>query len=209
MSMPASPLLRSALAAVWIAAIGTPGCANHDPVARGQVSAFDTTLEITLIGVNRERAREVSDILQADMRQLESAWHAWQPGPLSRMNALFNAGDEPFAAPPSVLPLLRLSTQLEAQSEGFFNPAIGHLFRAWGFQGRPAECLQPPATDLIQQAVAARPSMQDINIDGFRLSSKNHWVKLDFRAIQLGYAVDQAIHRLQDLVIKNESITAD
>ncbi len=209
MSMPASPQLRGALFAVWIVAIGAPGCENHDPVARGQVSAFDTTLEITLIGINRARANQISDILQADMRQLGSAWHAWEPGPVSRMNALFNAGAEPFAAPPSVLPLLRLSRRLEAQSEGLFNPAIGHLFRAWGFQGQPADCLQPPATDLIQQAVAARPSMQDIEIDGFRLSSKNHWVKLDFRGIQLGYAIDQAIARLQDLGINNASISAD
>jgi thiamine biosynthesis lipoprotein len=209
MSMPASPRLRGALIAMSIAAVGALGCENHDPVARGQVSAFDTTLEITLIGVNRERANEVSDILQADMRQLESAWHAWKPGPVSRMNALFNAGGEPFAAPPSVLPLLRLSMQLEAQSEGLFNPAIGHLLRAWGFHGRPADCLQPPAADLIQQAVAARPSMQDIKIDGFRLSSKNHWVKLDFRGIQLGYAIDQAIARLQDLGINNASVSAD
>mgnify|MGYP000031213599 CR=1 FL=1 len=49
----------------------------------------------------------------------------------------------------------------------------------------------------------------DIKIDGFRLSSKNHWVKLDFRGIQLGYAIDQAIARLQDLGINNASISAD
>ena len=43
----------------------------------------------------------------------------------ARMNQLFNEGSPPFAAPPSVLPLLRLSKALSEQSEGLFNPAPG------------------------------------------------------------------------------------
>lgn len=185
------------------------GCGRHDPVSRAGISAFDTTLTVTLIGVDRQRAAEITRILEADLQLMDKAWHAWKPGPLSHMNALFNEGSPPFAAPPSVLPLLRLSKALSEQSEDLFNPAIGHLIRAWGFQGRAVECLRPPSPELIDQVVSARPSMRDIKIDGFRVSSSNHNVKLDFRAIRKGFAIDQAIARLQELGINNASISVD
>ena len=95
-------------------------------------------------------------------------------------------------APPSVLPILKLSKSLSQKSEGLFNPAIGHLYRAWGFHGRPAECLNEPNPAVIDTVVDNRPSMDDVHIDGFRIWSTNDTVKLDFRGIQRGFAVDQA-----------------
>ena len=185
------------------------GCVGSDPVSRGQVSAFGTTLNITLIGVNKQRAAEATRVLDRDLQTMEQAWHAWKPGPVTRINEHFNAASEPFAAPPSVLPLLKLSKRLSAQSDGLFNPAIGHLFRAWGFQGRPKHCLQPPEQGLIDRVVASQPGMSDISIDGIRISSSNHLVKLDFRDIQRGFAIDQAIARLQELGIHNASVSID
>ena len=206
--MPALLLHRSNLFTL-MTLLGLAGCANHDPVARGQVFAFDSTIDITLIGVNRQRAAQIARILQDDLHLMEKSWHAWKPGPVGHINALFNEGSGPFAAPPSVLPLLRLSQQLSVQSEGLFNPALGHLFRAWGFHGQAAGCQRPPDQDLIEQVVEAGPGMQDIAIDGFRISSANSMVKLDFRAIQKGFAIDQVIARLQDLGIQNASIHTD
>ena len=166
-------------------------------------------MNVTLIGVDRQRAAEITEILRGDMAIMEQAWHAWEPGPLGRVNQLFNEGSTPFAAPPSMLPLLRLSQQLAAQSDDLFNPAIGHLVRAWGFQGRPAGCMRPPPQDLIDEVVQAKPSMSDITIEGFRIASSNPTVKLDFREIQKGFAIDQAIARLQELGIHNASVSVD
>ncbi len=185
------------------------GCAGKDPVARGKIGAFDTTLDITLIGIDRQRAAEVTQILAGDLRTMEKSWHAWESGPVTRMNELFNSGPEAFAAPPSVLPLLTLSKSLSKQSDGLFNPAIGHLYRAWGFHGRPAECKRPPSPELIQQVVENKPSMQDIEVNGIRVASANQTVKLDFRAIQRGFAIDQAIARLQELGVHNASISVE
>lgn len=209
MSMPAPSRLIGFLAAVVFVIVGVAGCAKRDPVSRGKLTAFDTTMDITLIGVSRQRAAEVTQVLQREMRTMEAAWHAWEPSPLSRMNGLINEDNGPFAAPPSVLPLLKFSKVLSEQSDDLFNPAIGHLIRAWGFQGRPASCMRPPPQDLIDEVVKARPSMRDISIDGFRVSSSNAMVKLDFREIQKGFAVDQAIARLQEMGIQNASINVD
>ncbi len=209
MSIPALSRLCGALLVLAIALAGLTGCSKQDPVSRGKVTAFDTTMEITLIGIDRQRAAEITRILQSDMQTMEQAWRAWGDGPVSRINERINDGSGPFPAPPSVLPLLRLSKTLSERSDGLFNPAIGHLFRAWGFQGRPADCLRPPPQDLIDEVVEAKPSMRDITIDGFRLASANPMVKLDFRGIQVGFAIDQAIARLQEMGIQNASINAE
>lgn len=209
MRMPAPSRLIGLIATLTLVIAGIAGCAKQDPVSRGKLTAFDTTIEITLIGVGRQRAAEVTRILEGEMRNLEEAWHAWRPSPLTRMNSLINEGGSPFAAPPSVLPLLRFSKSLSESSDDLFNPAIGHLIRAWGFQGRPADCMRPPSPDLIDEVVKARPSMRDVTINGFRVSSSNPMVKLDFREIQKGFAVDQAIARLQELGIQNASINVE
>ncbi|MCB1788189.1 MAG: FAD:protein FMN transferase [Chromatiaceae bacterium] len=209
MRLLALPRRCGALLAIIAMLVALTGCGRNDPVSRGRITAFDTTIDLTLIGVDRQRAAEITRVLEADMQTMQRAWHAWQPGPVSRMNALFNESDAAFAAPPSVLPLLRLSKSLSLESGGLFNPAIGHLVRAWGFQGRSANCLRPPSEELIRKAIEAHPSMQDVTIDGFRVSSSNHMVKLDFRAIQLGFALDQAVARLQEMGVNNASISAD
>lgn len=209
MRMPALPRLSGLLLGLIVTLTGLAGCGKQDPVSRGQMTAFDTRMEITLIGVDRQRAAEIAKILEGDMQTMEQAWHAWESSPLSRMNALFNEASGPFAAPPSVLPLLRLAKTLSENSGDLFNPAIGHLLRAWGFQGRPANCMRPPPQELIDEVVQAGPSMQDITIDGLRVASSNPLVKLDFRGIQRGFAIDRAIARLQEMGINNASINAE
>lgn len=202
------PFLGGLLLTV-LTVVSLSGCDRQDPVSLGRINAFGTNVDLTLIGVDRSRASEITRILTADMQAMETAWSATGSAPVARINQLFNEGDEPFAAPPSVLPLLRLSQRLSAESDGLFNPAIGHLVRAWGFQGRPADCLRPPPPDLIETAVRAEPSMQDIRIDGIRISSTNDLVKLDFRDIKKGLAIDKTIARLQELGIDNASVAIE
>lgn len=208
MRMLARPRLCGTLLGLLAALAVLTGCDTKDPVSRARLSAFGSTMELTLIGVDRRRATEITQVLENDLQLMEAAWHAWEPGPVSYMNTLFNTGSNPFAAPPSILPLLRLSKSLSEQSEGLFNPAIGHLFREWGFQGRDVECLEPPPEDIIDLVVSAQPRMSDIEIDGFRVSAAKDIVKLDFRGIQKGFAIDQAIARLQEFGVQNASINA-
>jgi len=208
MSMPALPHIRGALTGLLLAGAGVIGCGTEDPVSRGHFDAFGSTLEITLIGVDRQQAAEITQTLKADLQYMESVWHAWNGSAVPRMNVMFNRGSASFAAPPSVLPLLHLAKSLSEQSDELFNPAIGHLYREWGFQGRPARCLRPPEQETIDLVLAARPSMRDIEIDGFHVSSRNKLVKLDFRGIQRGFAIDRAIARLQEFGVQNASINA-
>ena len=208
-----SPLFPARLAPRLFVVLGLTlslaGCTSRDPVARGQATAFGSRIDITLIGINRAYAGEVTRTLADEFALMEAAWLPREGGPLRRINTLFNAGSEPFAAPPSLLPLITLSKQLSEQSEGLFNPAIGHLTRAWGFDGGSPDRLRPPTQDVIDTVLTDRPEMSDIGIDGFRVWSEKQTVTLDFRDIRRGYAIDRAIARLQEMGIRSASISVD
>lgn len=193
-----------------IAVSGISGCGSKDPVARGQAEAFDSTVDITLIGINRNRAAKITRKLAEEFQLMDLAWRTDGASPLARMNSLINTGKEPFAAPTSLLPILALAKQLSVKSDDLFNPAIGHLVRAWGFQdGATPECMSPPEPDIVEQVLNDRPAMDDLHVEGFRAWSENQTVRLDLRDIRRGYALDQAIARLQELGIHSASISID
>jgi thiamine biosynthesis lipoprotein len=209
MSMPSSGRRARTLVFLLVIGLFLAACGGKDPVAQGRATAFGAPVDITLIGVNRTDAREITQTLADEFALMDAAWEADEGGPLARVNTLINAGSEPFAAPPSLLSLLALAKQLSQQSDDLFNPAIGHLTRAWGFADASPECRRPPDDDLIAQVLAARPTMQDIHIDGFRLWSDNQTARLDLRDIRRGYAIDRAISRLQELGIRSARVSID
>lgn len=136
------------------------------------------------------------------------AFHAWHPGPLGRVNQLLKTTAF-FTANPSVLPLIKESRQLSILSQGLFNPAIGPLIGAWGFQHDlgPAG-VAPPDASTIQSWLTKKPSMTDIIIRNIQMRSTNPAVRLDLGAVAKGYAVERIIQHLQDLGIKNAILNA-
>jgi thiamine biosynthesis lipoprotein len=192
-----------------LALVALVGCGSKDPVAQGRAEAFGSQVDITLIGVNRRYAEQVTDTLAEEFSLMDAAWRIDDSGPLARVNTLINAGSEPFAAPPSLLSVLALAKRLSQQSDDLFNPAIGHLTRAWGFAAGSPECLRPPDPELIAQVLEDRPTMRDVHIDGFRVWSDNQTVRIDLRDIRRGYAIDRAIARLQELGIHSARVSID
>lgn len=187
-------------------ALAPLGCERKDPVARGQLDAFGADGDVTLIGVTRARAAEITRLLDGDLALMERAWDPTGDSPLTRVNRRFNETAEAFAAPPSLLPILRLSRELAERSDDLFNPAIGHVVRAWGLQSDNRDCVRPVDDDLLALVVAARPRMRDIEIDGIHIASRNDLVRLDFRDIRQGLAIDRLIARLKEFGIDDASI---
>jgi thiamine biosynthesis lipoprotein len=194
---------------VGLAGLALTACERRDPVARGQLDAFGADVDITLIGVNRERADEVTRLLAEDLDLMERAWDPTGDSPLARVNQRFNDDADAFAAPPSVLPILRLSQTLSARSDDLFNPAIGHLVRAWGLESDSRDCVRPVDDAVLELVVAARPRMGDIEIDDIRIASRNTLVRLNFRDVRQGLAIDRLIARLKELGIDNASVSID
>jgi thiamine biosynthesis lipoprotein len=179
------------------------GCRGAEtPVYTTQFIAFDAAVDLSIVGKLKEDAQRASAEVEEDFRFLDYATNAWAPGPMIRVNELLPKG-EPFAAPPSLLPLLRQSQVLALESRNLFNPAIGHLLKLWGFHAAEPECRPPPADAAIERLVSAAPSMADLYLDGLMLQSDNQAVRLDFDGIAVGYAMDLAMENLRERGIRH------
>ncbi|MEM6405283.1 MAG: FAD:protein FMN transferase [Pseudomonadota bacterium] len=197
---------RWCLALIMLVAGSLFGCTTPAENQSFRILAFGTYIDVTLSGVDAAQAATAREYLERDFAAMQQAWHAWEPGPVGRINQLIRAGSPPFAASPSTLPLLRRAQQLAAQSDYLFDPGIGQLIAMWGFQGNARS--QPPTADQIQVWLRDRPSIGDLTLDGLYLSSDNPRVQLDFGAIGKGYGISQAMQRLRSLGIQHAIINA-
>lgn len=184
------------------------GCSEPQHSARNyQVYVFGTLVDISLWGAEPEQEEQAVAAISQDFQRMHHEWHAWKPGPLVDINQAI-AANKPAEVIPSLIPIIKQSTELSRQSEGLFAPAIGGLLNLWGFQsdGRPNG--PPPDKTAVAAWVEAAPRMDDLTLEGNILRSANTAVQLDFGAFAKGYAVDLAIARLREFGITNAIINA-
>jgi thiamine biosynthesis lipoprotein len=187
--------------------VTTAGCRDETPVVTARFTAFDTLIDVSIVGVARDDADRAAHLVEEDFAFMDRAWHAWDPGPLGRVNQLLPTG-KAFIAPPSIVPLVRISQDLYARSGGLFNPAIGHLIDLWGFQSDSPEERRPPDDQEIRRLVAAHPGMDNVHVDGLWMRSDNPSVDLDFSAITRGHAIDLVVGHLRELGIRHAMVSA-
>jgi len=189
-----------------LAAAGA-GCSPTPPRYDSRFLAFGTLMDLTIVGIPADQAEQAARAIEADFLQMHKAWHAWDPGPLGRVNKMLESG-ETFSAPPSILPLIRLGKALSINSEALFNPAIGHLIDTWGFHRNDPRGSRPPPREVIERLLAQNPRMEDIAIDGLSLRGNNPAVKLDFGAFGKGYGIDLAVEHLKKMGVQNAIVNA-
>lgn len=197
----------SALATVALLVLLSGACTRELPSQYFRMLSFGTIMELEVIGVDPQKAQQAYQALQKDFDLMHKAWHAWEPGPVGRINQHIREG-ESLAAPPSVLPLLRVSQDLAKKSDYLFDPGIGKLIDLWGFHNSEFKPHAPPDRAAIEAVVEKHPSIRDVHLDGIHLSCDNPEVQLDFGAIGKGYGVDRAIERLKAMGITNAIVNA-
>ncbi|WP_029133376.1 FAD:protein FMN transferase [Sedimenticola selenatireducens] len=183
------------------------GCDTPPPIYKGKFLAFGTLVDISIAGLPEREAQAATDIIEDDFKRMHRSWHAWDPGPLGRVNRLIQTG-ETFSAPPSVLPLIKHGIRLSDKSNGLFNPAIGQLIDLWGFHSNDPNGHRPPPQAAIDRMLADAPKMSDLQLDGIQMRSNNPSVKLDFGAFGKGYGIDLAMEHLKELGIQNAILNA-
>lgn len=202
-----NPRLAITLIAGMLAFTGITACTRDLPSQYFRMLSFGTVMELEVIGVDKKTAQQAYQALQRDFDLMHVAWHAWDPGPVGRINQFFEEGKS-LVAPPSVLPLLRISQDLASRSDYLFDPGIGRLVDLWGFHRDDLSPHAPPEEEDIRALLEQKPSIADVRIEGLHLSSSNTAVKLDFGAIGKGYGVDRAIERLKSMGIKSAIVNA-
>ncbi|MCW9024849.1 MAG: FAD:protein FMN transferase [Gammaproteobacteria bacterium] len=168
---------------------------------------FGTLVNITIYDTDASKAAAMIKAISDDLNFMHEAWHPWKPGPLGRTNTLL-AQTEWFSANPSVMPLITLGQQLWHDSDGLFNPAIGHLLGLWGYHQDDPPQGPPPSANEIKKWLSQNPRMSDIETKGIRVRSSNAAVKLDFGAMAKGLAVDRVIEQLKKNGIEHAIVNA-
>lgn len=173
------------------------------PLVQTQSYVFGTLVDISIYGETEEKAHAVTSQILQNFQRLHHQYHAWQSdSELSKLNQRFTAGKTPVEISPELAQILTQAQVLSKQSEGLFNPAIGGLIGAWGFQRdefTPVEINDAS----IQQWVHANPQMSDIVIKDNAAYSLNPAVRLDLGGYAKGYALDLALAELQKQGVNN------
>jgi len=143
-------------------------------------------------------APQARDIAQSAFDDIEREFSAWRPD--SALSAVNRAAgqNEPVRVSSTFADLLRFSLAVCAESDGAFNPLIGPVMRAWGFNGA-ASRPEPPDPEELRAAAALadwRRIQLEPQADGVAVNLPIAGMQLDFGAVAKGYAVDLAWQRL-------------
>jgi len=176
-------------------------------VYRQQLFAFGTLIEITLYGVEEDRARRAVQAVDAMYQRQHRDWHAWQHGLLTDLNQAIATGKS-IRTDPSIINLIQLGQGFEHSSGGLFNPAIGNLLMLWGFQQDDAAQGPPPSEKDIRRWLDSAPSSLQVQFEGQLVRSSNPAVSLDFGGFAKGYSVGKAVEMLQQRGIDNLIVNA-
>ena len=181
------------------------GCTKPEPLYNTQSYVFGTLVDISIYGETELAAQEISNQIIRDFQALHNRLHAWRPSELKTLNRAFALGKTPVTIKPDVAAMILDATKLSVQSKGAFNPSIGGLIEAWGFQ---QDEFKPTDIDdnKLKVLVQANPQMTDIVIENGKVFSNNQSVQLDFGGYAKGYALDLAINNLRKQGVKNALI---
>ncbi|MBO34140.1 MAG: thiamine biosynthesis protein ApbE [Rhodospirillaceae bacterium] len=199
-----------AFGTVALLVLGMPllaGCKDSGEETKSTLNVFGTLVEITIRDTDEQTALKAVEELSGDFQRMHKDWHAWKPGELDDLNKAI-AQNRSVTVSPFLLPLLHQANNMYVQSDGLFNPAIGKLVSEWGFHADELPMGKIPDKTLIDDLVSKNPTMEDLIINGTRVSSTNSAVHLDFGGFAKGAALDLAVKRFKSMGIKNAILNA-
>ena len=179
-------------------------CTKEAPTYQEQGYVFGTLVEISIFGADETLAKQGAAKVMQEFQRLHDELHAWKPSELSALNSAIAQGRSKTVSP-ELAAMLQDAAQVSAQSGDLFNPAIGGLIQAWGFQADDFKAVLPDQKK-IAALVKANPQMSDLAITATEVKSRNKAVKLDLGGYAKGYALDRAASILKELGIHNALI---
>ena len=139
------------------------GACGKEPLYQEQAYVFGTQVDMSIYGEDEAKARQAVASVMHEFQRLHDLLHAWKPSELSELNAAIAQGKSKDV-PPEVAAMLQDAARMSAQSGGLFNPAIGGLIQAWGFQADDFKAILPDVKK-IAALVKANPQMGDLVFD--------------------------------------------
>ncbi len=202
---------------LFISAFALLSACNKEPLYQEQAYVFGTQVDVTIYGAEEAKARQAVVLVMREFQRLHDELHAWKPSELSELNAAIAQGKRSRVST-ELSAMLEDATMVSYQSKGLFNPAIGGLIQAWGFQADDFKAVLPDAKRIVA-LVKANPQMSDLVYSapghspantgkqgGVVVGSLNRAVKLDLGGYAKGYALDRAAAILKEQGIRNALI---
>ncbi len=177
---------------------------GKEPFYQEQAYVFGTQVDVSIYGEDEAKARQAVAAVLHEFQRLNDLLHAWKPSELSALNAAIAQGKSRQVSP-ELATMLQDATRISVQSDGLFNPAIGGLIQAWGFQADDFKAVLPDEK-RIAALVKANPRMSDLVVRSSEVSSRNRAVQLDLGGYAKGYALDSAVAILRKQGIRNALI---
>lgn len=169
---------------------------------------FGTEVEVRVRGVTEAHAGNAFRLIGAELQRMHRDWHPWEPGALTDLNAAIERGGRTRTTP-ELIELIDTSRQLETESLGRFNPAIGALVALWGFHTSDYPITDPPPDDAaIADRLAWQPSMQSLRVEGEHVRALRRGTRLDFNGIAKGLAVRRVCELLAQVEIRDALVNA-
>lgn len=182
------------LALLWLV---LAGCSRPPASYQATIPAFGTLINITLPGVSSPEGDEITRLIEVELTDLHSRWHAWKPGELSELNIALAEG-RPFEVSEPLAQILRASRMAYVKSQGLFDPASGGLIRMWGFHtDRYPVQTAAPNDKRIRQWLDQGVSFAALTLTANAVSSTSVLVQLDFGAIAKGMALERLAELLK------------
>jgi thiamine biosynthesis lipoprotein len=204
---------------------------GKEPFYQEQAYVFGTQVDVSIYGEDEAHARQATVAVMHEFQRLHDMLHAWKPSELSELNASIAQGKSKRVSA-ELAAMLQDAARVSAESDGLFNPAIGGLIQAWGFQADDFKAVLPDEKK-VAALVRANPRMSDLvflpsplggegageraALSGPTLSpnpspargrgeivgSRSKAVQLDLGGYAKGYALDRAEVILKQLGIRN------
>lgn len=191
-----------------IATLMTAACSTRQAELSARFYVFGTLVDVVIRDTGQAAADAAFAEIQQHLQALHQELHAWEDGPLTRLNQAFSVG-RTATVEGDIPTLIEMSRWMEEVSGGRFNAATGALVRLWGFHTSEYPVTSPPPSDYdIRRIVMMAPSAFDIQMSDGAVYSSNPSVQLDFGGIAKGYAVDRIVAVLARRGIKQCMVNA-
>lgn len=168
--------------------------------------AMGTWVDITHSTPEESTREHLEQELDDLLGRYEIDYYAWADGELGRLNQALSTRSS-FTGSRELVDLLERARDYTVRSEGFFDPGVGALIEAWGFNSAANEPREP-AAEVLEEWRRTHPSITDLQIDGLILSTNADGLLLDLGGIAKGEVIDRVLDRFLAAGVENVLVNA-
>ncbi len=169
--------------------------------------AMGTRVDLSVMSDDSAQAAQATMSVEQSLLQWSKDWYPWgaTPGELKNLNATFAQGRK-LKVSMQLRDLLQLSKQLSIKSEGYFDPAVAPMMRAWGLNDMSHTQTTSPDEEALHAWKHNHPTIKDVITEANQISSTRSDIQLDLGAIAKGYAIDLCMQLLKQRNINSAAI---